>query len=221
MVLAAGSGRRFGGPKQLALLDGVPLVGHVVAALLAADLPVLVVVGPFADAVAAAAGDAATASGQPDRVRVVVNEDHRRGIGTSLGVAAATAGPRPLVVALADQPGLRVTDVTAVVAALAAGAEAARVVHPQGPGHPVGFGSTAHGALVALTDLSPDDVPPDDLPPDAARTVDPDRPPRSGRDVLADLAVTDLVVDHARPPDVDTPDDLAAIVAARSPEAPS
>lgn len=211
MVLAAGSGRRFGGPKQLAVVDGQPLVGHAVAGLLAADLPVMVVVGPFADAVATAVHRVASASGDPSRVSVVVNEAHRDGIGSSLAVAATAAGPRPLVVALADQPGLRLADVAAVVAALEAGAEAARIVHPEGPGHPVGFGPTAHAALVALAAGPPDTTP----------TGVPDRPEPAGRDVLAQLDVTELRVDHARPPDIDTPDDLAAVVATHPSEPPS
>ena len=211
MVLAAGSGRRFGGPKQLAVVDGVPLVGHVVADLLAVGLPVLVVAGPFADAVAAASRAAASASGHRDRVRVVVNAGHRHGIGSSLGVAAVAAGPRPLVVALADQPGLRATDIAAVVAALQRGAEAARIVHPEGPGHPVGFGRAAHGALAALAEEATG----------TGRSREPGDPEPSGLDVLATLDVTELRVDHARPPDIDTADDLAAIVAARSSDPPS
>lgn len=202
MVLAAGSGRRFGGPKQLAVLDGEPLVGHVVATLLAADLDVVVVAGPFAGAVTDASRAAAAAVGRPDRLAVVVNEDFRHGIGASLAAAAQAAGPRPLVVALADQPGVVADDVRAVVAALRDGAEGVRIVHPEGPGHPVGFGAAAHAALLSL---AADDGPPG-----------PDDREAAGRDVLADLDVVEIVVDHPRPPDIDHPDDLAAVVASRA-----
>lgn len=202
MVLAAGSGRRFGGPKQLAVLDGEPLVGHVVATLLAADLEVVVVAGPFAEAVTDASRAAAAAAGHPERLAVVVNEDFRHGIGSSLAAAAQAAGPRPLVVALADQPGVVADDVRAVVAALADGAEAVRILHPQGPGHPVGFGAAAHAALLALA------------PDDGERAPDGREP--AGRHVLAGLDVVEVAVDHPRPPDIDHPDDLAAVVASRA-----
>jgi CTP:molybdopterin cytidylyltransferase MocA len=51
IVLAAGAGRRFGGPKQLAPLDGRPLLQHVVDA---APDPLTVVLGAHADQVRAA-----------------------------------------------------------------------------------------------------------------------------------------------------------------------
>ena len=55
LVLAAGEGRRFGGPKQLAELDGVPLLQHAVDAMEGADDadPVRVALGARADEVAA------------------------------------------------------------------------------------------------------------------------------------------------------------------------
>ena len=52
-MLAAGEGRRFGGPKQLASLDGRPLLAHVVAAARAALDPVVVVLGARASEVRA------------------------------------------------------------------------------------------------------------------------------------------------------------------------
>lgn len=193
-MLAAGAGRRFGGPKQLAVVAGQPLVGHVVATMLDAGLDVVVTVGPRNDAVSRAVADAVHAAAGPDRVdRVATVEvtDAATGMGTSLAVAAATAGPRPLVVALADQPGLVVDDVVRVVDALAAGAPAARIRHPDGPGHPVGFGSAAHGALVSLAGTG-----------------------AAGREVLAELDVEQIVVAHPRPRDVDTPRDLVEVIAA-------
>jgi molybdenum cofactor cytidylyltransferase len=51
IVLAAGEGRRFGGCKQVARLDGRPLLEHAVRAMLAvpAISPVVVVLGSRAD----------------------------------------------------------------------------------------------------------------------------------------------------------------------------
>ena len=52
-MLAAGEGKRFGGPKQVAVLDGRPLLEHAVRAMLAVPAidPVVVVLGAHADAV--------------------------------------------------------------------------------------------------------------------------------------------------------------------------
>ena len=53
-MLAAGSGERFGGGKQLADLDGRPLLEHVLAAMAAAPLErVVVVLGAQADEIRA------------------------------------------------------------------------------------------------------------------------------------------------------------------------
>ena len=51
IVLAAGEGSRFGGPKQLAQLHGRPLLEHAVTAMLAvpAIWPVVVVLGAHAE----------------------------------------------------------------------------------------------------------------------------------------------------------------------------
>ncbi len=190
VVLAAGAGRRFGGPKQLAMIAGRPLVAHVVATMLDTGLDVVVAVAAGADAVAAAAR-AAAGPDRVARVRIVeVGAQGGEGIGTSLAVAAAAAGARPLVVALADQPGLVHDDVGAVTAALVRGAGAVRIQHPDGPGHPVGFGPGAHASLVALAGTA-----------------------ATGRDVLDDLDVEEIEVLHARPPDVDTPQDLEEVIA--------
>lgn len=184
VVLAAGRGTRFGATKQLALLDGRPLVAHAAATLAAAGLPVLVVVGHDGDAVAAA-----VRAEVPD-ARIVDNPDHRDGIATSLARAAGAAGRRPLVVVLADQPGIRPDDVMAVVAALASGATAARVQHADGPGHPVGLSAAVHDRLVALTG-------------------------RQGRALLDALDPVPVTVDHPRPADVDTRDDLEQLARLR------
>jgi molybdenum cofactor cytidylyltransferase len=53
IVLAAGAGRRFGGPKQLHPIDGRPMLEHVLAAVERAGVePRLVVLGARADMIA-------------------------------------------------------------------------------------------------------------------------------------------------------------------------
>ncbi len=102
VVLAAGRGRRMGGPEKLLLpVDGVPLVRHAASTLLDAGLsPVVVVVGSGAGA--EAVGRALC--GLP--VRLVVNPSASEGMGTSLarGVSALPPGARTVAVALGDMP---------------------------------------------------------------------------------------------------------------------
>jgi CTP:molybdopterin cytidylyltransferase MocA len=100
LVLAAGEGRRFGGPKALVTLDGSTLVDRAVGTLHAAGCaPVLVVLG-------AAARDV-VATADLDRAVVVVNDGWAEGMGSSLrcGLAAlADQGAPATVVLLVDQP---------------------------------------------------------------------------------------------------------------------
>ncbi|MCW3012440.1 MAG: molybdopterin-guanine dinucleotide biosynthesis protein MobA [Solirubrobacterales bacterium] len=104
VLLAAGAARRFGSPKQLAELDGRPLVLHALGRMLClARLErVLVVVGAHGDAVAATLEEAGW-----EGVEVVRCPDWEEGMGASLrtGVAAAArAGADAVLVHLADLP---------------------------------------------------------------------------------------------------------------------
>lgn len=120
LVLAAGTGSRFGGGKMRARLDGRPLVAHVLAAARAAGLGRLVLVlGRDAVDVRAVilAADPAALAG----VLLVVNGAPERGLSSSLriGLAAATADPAPggVVVLLGDQPHARPEVIAALIAA--------------------------------------------------------------------------------------------------------
>lgn len=150
LVLAAGEGRRFGGPKQLAELDGVPLLQHAVDAMEGADEvdPVRVVLGARADEIAAGV--------ELHRGRVLVVENWAEGMAASLraGVAALdAAGCDWAVVTLGDQP--RVTSrVIAAVAHAAArarfGTVAIRATYDGVPGHPVALGRPLFGSVAEL-----------------------------------------------------------------------
>ncbi len=116
IVLAAGSGSRFGGGKVRAPLEGRPLLAHVLAAARAAGIERLVLVlGRDAVEVRAAlaADDRAL-----DGVLLAVNPSPERGLATSLrlGLAAATAAPAPdgVVILLGDQPRVRAEVIVAL-----------------------------------------------------------------------------------------------------------
>jgi nicotine blue oxidoreductase len=127
-VLAAGEGRRFGGPKQLAELEGRPLLEHVVATMREACDRVVVVLGAHAERVRAGVA--------LDGVEVVLCEDWAQGTFASLrcGLAALGKEPDAVVVALGDQPRLSRERIAAV---LADGAPIARALDRGAPSHPV------------------------------------------------------------------------------------
>ncbi|HVU60495.1 MAG TPA: nucleotidyltransferase family protein [Mycobacteriales bacterium] len=133
LVLAAGAGRRFGGPKALVELDGEPLVERVVRMLGDGGCDeVVVVLGAMADTVRDAAG-AHTA-------RFVVAEDWELGQGESLRAGldgAAAAGADAVVVALVDQPWVGASAVRRLRDAAEAGAEAAVATYGGRPRNPV------------------------------------------------------------------------------------
>jgi len=99
LVLAAGSSRRMGTPKQLLPLNGRPLLEGVVAAANASALDeVVVVLGANAEEVRRVV--------DLGRARVVVNPDHEAGLGSSVRTGLAALGPevgRAMVI-LGDQP---------------------------------------------------------------------------------------------------------------------
>jgi molybdenum cofactor cytidylyltransferase len=132
IVLAAGEGRRFGGPKQVARLEGVPLLGHVLAAVRAVPAldPVVVVLGAHADQVRAEVDLAGTT--------VVECADWDEGQAASLRCGLEAAGDAEAVlVTLADQPGITAEVIELVLAAMSDPAPAARAVYDGRPGHPV------------------------------------------------------------------------------------
>ncbi len=88
VVLAAGAGRRFGGPKQVRVHHGKPLVRWTVEAALGAGCaPVFVVVGAHADETRGAIDGLA--------VRVLTNPGWPEGMASSIrcGVRAAAQEP--------------------------------------------------------------------------------------------------------------------------------
>jgi len=151
ILLAAGSGTRFGGGKLLApvraaqddVASGTPVGVAACRHLLAALPESIAVVRPGDDALAAEFVRAGA------RVVECVRADDGMGASLACGVAAARhAGG--WVVALADMPWVRPATIVAVAQALQAGAAIAAPLHAGQRGHPVGFARAHYAALTAL-----------------------------------------------------------------------
>lgn len=144
LVLAAGRGERFGSTKQLALIEGVPMVRHVVDAAMAADVgPVVVVLGHDADRVRAVL---------PAGAQTVVADHYEEGQAHSLrtGIAAARArGATCVVVLLSDEPTVTRGAILAVATSPLC-APMVRARYDDGPGHPVRLARTLWPAIETL-----------------------------------------------------------------------
>jgi molybdenum cofactor cytidylyltransferase len=131
LVLAAGAGTRFGSAKQLADLDGRPLLEHSIAAMTASPVDrVVVVLGSGAEEVLAAV-DLHGAEG-------VVNERWEEGQSASLACGIAELlDCDAVVVTLGDQPRVSPAAIRRVIDARGDGADAVRATYRGEPGHPV------------------------------------------------------------------------------------
>jgi molybdenum cofactor cytidylyltransferase len=131
LVLAAGAGTRFGGPKQLADLHGRPLLEHALGAMSMAPLDrVAVVLGAAADEIREGVD---LHGAEP-----VVCERWEEGQAASLACGlAAVPDAEAVIVVLGDQPRLSPEAVTRVLRARADGVDAVRATYGGEPGHPV------------------------------------------------------------------------------------
>ena len=166
LVLAAGSATRFGAPKQLAELDGVPLLEHALRAMTAAPVGrVVVVLGSGADEIAAGVN---LHGAEP---LVCSRWDEGQSASLACGLAALESC-EAVVVTLGDQPRISPDAIRRVIAARDSAA-AVRATYGENPGHPVLlehelFGplrdvSGDKGARNLLLSVQVHDVPCDDL----------------------------------------------------------
>ena len=145
VLLAAGSGSRFGGGKLVHPLpgSGVPLAIAAWRQLRAAVAQVCVVVR---------AGDTAVlALFRAEGARIIECDDAASGMGRSLSCGVrANPYASGWLIALGDMPSLRVDTIRAIADTLAAHG---RIVIPSlagRRGHPVGFPARLHAALADL-----------------------------------------------------------------------
>ena len=185
LLLAAGAGRRMGGPKALVELDGEPLVARALHALHDAGLdPRVVVLGAEADRARPVVTRA-----DPD-AEVVLATDWADGMGASLRAGlAALPDVDAVLVLLVDTPGIGAAAL-ARVAAAATREGIVRGSYDGRPGHPVVLGADHLTGVVAAAH---DDV--------GARGY------LAGREDVRSVEVGDV----ATRTDVDTPADLARI----------
>ena len=126
LLLAAGEGKRFGGPKQLARVDGRPLIEHALRALGGLER-IVVVLGARAEEIRAGA--------DLGGAEIVMCPDWAEGMGASLRTGlAALRDADEVVIVLADQPFIT-AEVVARVRAVPG--DAVRAVYDGAPGHPV------------------------------------------------------------------------------------
>ena len=186
LVLAAGAGTRFGGAKQLAEIDGRPMLEHVLATMAGAPLDrVVVVVGAEAEAVL----DGVDLHG----ASAVVCDGWEEGMAASLRAGVDALGDcEAVVVVLGDQPLLSAAAVERVVAARGEEVDAVRATYGGEPGHPV---LLERGLFARVAELRGD---------------------IGARVLLEGTRVTEVACDGlGRPDDVDTPAALAGVRSSR------
>ena len=167
VVLAAGGSKRFGSAKQLALIDGRPMLEHAIRAMSTSGVGrVLVILGSDAEDVVAGID---LHGAEP-----FVAERWAEGQSASLATALAELQDcDAVVVTLGDQPRMSPDAIRRVVAARGNGVAAVRATYGGKPGHPVLLERDLferlrdvtgdHGARNLLLSVNTREVPCDDL----------------------------------------------------------
>lgn len=181
LLLAAGAGRRMGGPKALLEVDGEPLVRRGIRLLAEGGCDSVTVV------VGAAAGQVRLLC---DGATVVEAADWETGMAASLQAGLRSLDADACVVALVDQPLVTAAAVARLRAAHTAGAVAAVATYAGRPRNPVLLARTTWAAVA-----------------DAASG---DEGARSWLRAHPEQVTAVDCTDVGAPDDLDTPQDLAA-----------
>jgi molybdenum cofactor cytidylyltransferase len=183
VVLAAGEGRRFGGGKLLAELDGKPLLEHALGAMLAVPAidRVVAVLGAGADEIRTAV--------DLDGIDLVLCADWEEGISASLRAGLGElADAEAVVITLGDQPLITPQVIASILDRLESPALAARATYGGSPGHPVLIKRELFERVLEL------------------------RGDAGARDLLAGAGVLEVECGHlSRSDDIDTVADLEAV----------
>jgi molybdenum cofactor cytidylyltransferase len=133
IVLAGGKGNRFDGIKQLASIEGKPLIQYVLASVKSIEwrYKPIVILGYRAERI--------INSIDPDGFRLTMNEAWREGMSTSLkrGIKEAPRGSSGYLVYLADMPLIKPTITREVLEKASSGASIVAPVFQDVRGFPV------------------------------------------------------------------------------------
>lgn len=142
LLLAAGLSRRMGTAKLALPVAGKPMLAQTLAALVEADLPVLLVTGAHSEAVRAAAPGVPAAHAHAFAL----------GFAESLkaGLAAAPADWTAALIVLGDMPFVLPSTLRALAAALESGAGAVVPVQGGQRGNPAGIARVHWPAVAGL-----------------------------------------------------------------------
>jgi len=153
IVLAAGSGTRFGGGKLTHPWRGGALIDGALAAALAAPVRGVTLVTGADAGVAPAARAYAEGRGEAARLRIVHCARHELGMGESLacGARSLAAGAAGVFVFLGDMPLIPAGVARSLAEKVRRGAAAAAPAHAGLRGHPVLFGAELVPALRSLS----------------------------------------------------------------------
>lgn len=188
IVLAAGASTRFGSPKQLVRINGRPLLHAVVSrAVAVAGHSVSVVLGANANQLAGLLGHSGAA--------VIINRDWQEGIASSLraGLTQVPGSADGVLILLADQPAISAEDLRRLV--------------EQWRRHPEGLVASQYAQSIGVPAI---------FPRWCLRELSELRGDRGAQLVL--LRHLDRVTRMALPNaalDIDTPEDLLALEAAK------
>lgn len=141
IVLAAGSGSRFGGGKLMAPIGQQPLIHAALAAAFAAPVRRVHLVVGADPRVGPAAADWGVAQGLTARLNIITAHDHAQGMGASLraGAQAIPTDAAGVFVFLGDMPNIPREVLGELARAVETGAAAAAPVFEGRRGHPVLF----------------------------------------------------------------------------------
>jgi molybdenum cofactor cytidylyltransferase len=152
IVLAAGSGSRFGGGKLISEFEGAPLIEGALAAAFAAPARCVTVVLGADDHVEEAALAFARRWGESRRLNLVYAADHAEGLSASLRAGlAAVQDCRGVFVFLGDMPRIPHGLLDAMADAVEQGAAAAAPICGDRRGHPAVLSRDLFDALRALS----------------------------------------------------------------------
>jgi molybdenum cofactor cytidylyltransferase len=149
LVLAAGAGRRFGGGKLVAPVNGRPLIRLSVDAALATNVAsVTVVLGCRAEEV-----EHALSPIDDPRLKRLVCANWEDGLAASLrcGIDSLPGDARAALIFLGDMPHVPKDLAKRLLAAVVEGAPAAMPICDGRPAHPVAVGCALFPALAKLT----------------------------------------------------------------------